>query len=287
MGGRLSLHLRRQVLELDAAGHLVWRTARQLAQWPAAQTGLLLCDVWDSHWSRGARERLEVMIPRMNAVVTAAREAGVRVVHAPSDTMEFYADHPARQRALAVEVGEPPTPVLPLPARDPRSLVGQLFAPSGMVDEYDPPLPVDAADHGTTTPDDSPHKAWRRQHPGIDIDAEADLICDDGPRVYACLRAAGIGRLLIFGVHTNMCVLHRTFAIKAMTKRGVEMALVRDLTDTMYSPARPPYVSHDEGTRLVVDYVEKFWCATVDSRDLLATAAPARGRGRSAPAPGR
>jgi len=70
------------------------------------------------------------------------------------------------------------------------------------------------------------------------------------------------------GVHTNMCVLNRSFGIKQMIKWGVEIALVRDLTDTMYNPARAPYVSHAEGTRLVVEYIEKFWCPTIGSEDL-------------------
>jgi hypothetical protein len=71
------------------------------------------------------------------------------------------------------------------------------------------------------------------------------------------------------GVHTNMCVLNRSFAIKQMVRWGVNIALVRDLTDTMYNPAMPPYVSHDEGTRLVVEYIEKFWCPSLLSDDLL------------------
>lgn len=71
------------------------------------------------------------------------------------------------------------------------------------------------------------------------------------------------------GVHTNMCVLNRPFAIKQMARWGVDVMLVRDLTDTMYNPARPPYVSHEEGTRLVVEFIEKFWCPTIASADLL------------------
>jgi isocitrate/isopropylmalate dehydrogenase len=71
------------------------------------------------------------------------------------------------------------------------------------------------------------------------------------------------------GVHTNCCILHRTFGIKQMVKWGVDMTLVRDLTDGIYSPATPPYVSHDEGTSLVVGYIEKFWCPTVLSDQLL------------------
>jgi hypothetical protein len=36
------------------------------------------------------------MAPRMNAVIKAARARGVTIVHAPSDTMDFYQDARAR-----------------------------------------------------------------------------------------------------------------------------------------------------------------------------------------------
>jgi hypothetical protein len=71
------------------------------------------------------------------------------------------------------------------------------------------------------------------------------------------------------GVHTNMCVLNRPFAIKQLVRWGVPVALVRDLTDAMYNPARAPYVSHAAGTELVIGYIERFWCPSVTSQDLL------------------
>ena len=55
----------------------------------------------------------------------------------------------------------------------------------------------------------------------------------------------------------------------ALVRWGVDVYLVRDLTDAIYDPAKPPYVSHDEGTDLVVGYIEKFWCPTLVSADLL------------------
>jgi hypothetical protein len=54
------------------------------------------------------------------------------------------------------------------------------------------------------------------------------------------------------GVHTNMCVLGRPFGIRAMVKLGRKVVLVRDLTDAMYDPRQPPYVSHARGTELVI-----------------------------------
>ncbi len=82
------------------------------------------------------------------------------------------------------------------------------------------------------------------------------------------MQQQGITQVLILGVHTNMCVLRRSFAIKQMVRWGVDIALVRDLTDTMYNPAMRPYVAHDEGTALVIGYIERFWCPTTTSADL-------------------
>jgi nicotinamidase-related amidase len=241
------LHLRRWELTQDAGGHNEWCAVTMSRTIPAAHTALILCDMWDKHWSRGASERVAAMAPRMNDVISAARHAGALIIHAPSDTMNFYADAPARQRALTVPPVEPPL------ARD---------HPSS-------PLPVDASDEGSDTGEQTTYKAWQRQHTALEIDQERDYLTDNGQQVYSILRQHGIEQVLILGVHTNMCVLNRSFAIKQMVKWGVEIALVRDLTDTMYNPARSPYVSHAEGTRLVVEYIEKFWCPSLTSADLL------------------
>jgi hypothetical protein len=49
----------------------------------------------------------------------------------------------------------------------------------------------------------------------------------------------------------------------------VRCILLRDLTDAMYSPKDRPYVSHEAGTELVIQYIEKYWCPTALSSDLL------------------
>ena len=75
------------------------------------------------------------------------------------------------------------------------------------------------------------------------------------------------------GVHANMCILNRSFAIKQMTNWGIRCILVRDLTDAMYNPRKAPYVSHAAGTELVIQHIEKYWCPTVLSADLIAALA--------------
>ena len=246
---QLHLNLRRQELSQTDDGRRYWKVIETPAKWRASETALLLCDVWDKHHCRGAMIREQLMIPRMNQTVAAAREAGALIVHAPSQTMGFYEGHPARIRALS-------TPLVALPAE---------------LDHPDPPLPIDSTDasdtnHGDETPG---VWVWTRQHADVHIDPERDVIADDGQLVYSMMAARGIGNLIIMGVHTNMCILNRSFAIKKMVRWGVRVALIRDLTDTMYNPAKPPYVSHEEGTRLVVEFIEKFWCPTILSQDVV------------------
>ena len=120
------------------------------------------------------------------------------------------------------------------------------------IEHPDPPQPVDSSDGGSDTGEENSYKAWHRQHSAIEIKDE-DAISDNGQEVYNVLKQKGIKNLLYMGVHTNMCVLGRSFAIKAMVQSGqFKVALVRDLTDAMYNPFKPPYVSHEEGTQLII-----------------------------------
>ena len=245
---QFQLTLRQQKFTQNIGGYNVWTTVESVQSIPAAGMAILLCDVWDNHPFRGAVERLETMIPRMNAVVAAARRKGAAIIHAPSDTMEFYAKSPARIRAQSIRQVEPPPDLR----------------------HDDPPLPFDAKKNGSDTGETDTTSNWTRQHPGIEIDEEHDLISDRGTEVYSFLKHYRIRWLLIMGVHTTMCILHRSFAIKQMVRWGVNIALIRDLTDSIYNPALPPYVSHDEGTQLAVGFIEKYWCPSVHSDDILA-----------------
>ena len=243
----IRVELQNQKLSQNEAGMSQWRLKTWGEDWDPRSTALILCDVWDGHWCRGAVERLGQMIPKMNEVVSNARLQGVFIIHAPSDTMDFYRDSAALRR------------MEDFPSVDPPSEIGH----------EDPSMPVDASDNGSDTGETKTHKAWTRQHPGIDIDVDRDGITDKGALVHNATEALKIDHLLIAGVHTNMCVLNRTFAIKQMVRWGKQIALIRDLTDAMYNPAMPPYVSHEDGTRLVIEYIEKFWCPTTTSDSLL------------------
>jgi nicotinamidase-related amidase len=249
-GKMLKLTLRSQELKKDKHGRSVWVSKTKKVSLPAAKTAILLCDVWDTHTQVGAAERLDAMVPRMNRVVRTLRAKGVQIIHSPSDVIARYEGSPARRRIVDCPKVKPPKDIK----------------------REDQPLPFSRESTCTDTPTidtwKGPGYPWTREHPGIEIKDE-DVISANGPEVYSFMKHKRIKHLLIMGVHTNCCILHRTFGIKQMVKWGVDIALVRDLTDSIYGPAKPPYVSHEEGTGLVVGYIEKFWCPTITSDQLL------------------
>jgi nicotinamidase-related amidase len=232
-------------------GSSLWQEVGFQQEFSCHDTALLICDMWDKHWCSGASQRVDALAGKMEPVIEAARARGILIIHAPSETMDFYKNTPERQRILAVRKVEPP-PGLNFP---------------------DPPLPIDDSDGGCDTKGDRFYKAWARENPQIGI-APEDVISDDGNEIYSLLKQQAIKNVLVMGVHTNMCVLNRPFAIKQMTKWGIRCILVRDLTDTMYNPQDRPYVPHDQGTQLVVEYIEKYWCPSVLSTDLVRSLPP-------------
>jgi len=188
---------------------------------------------------------VDALAARMAPVIEEARAAGIQIIHAPSETMQFYRDAAQRRRVIAAPKIEPPA----------------------ALSITDPPLPIDDANGGCDTADKF-YKAWTRENAALRL-APEDLVSDNGAEIYSFLRGRGIDNLLVMGVHTNMCVLNRSFAIRQMTKWGMHCVLVRDLTDSMYNPHDRPFVSHDEGTELVVQHIEKYWAPTVESAELL------------------
>jgi nicotinamidase-related amidase len=239
----ITLNLRSRVEAFKGSGD--WRAVQLQESLTVGKTAIVICDMWDKHWCTGATQRVNGLVKQMAPFVDAARNHGIQIIHAPSETMAFYENTPQRKRMLAIGKIEPPT-LIALP---------------------DPPLPIDDKNGGCDTPDHF-YKAWTREHQGIRI-ADSDVISDNGSEIYAFLRERGIGTLLLMGVHANMCILNRTFAIKKMSAAGIRCILVRDLTDAMYSPQDAPHVTHEAGTQLVIEHIEKHWCPTTTSTDLL------------------
>ena len=233
--------------------------------WPADKTAVIVCDMWDAHHCLNAVRREEEMVPRMNEVLTNARDRGALIIHAPSSCMDAYKDHPARKRAQsAPKAANLPKDIDQWCRKIPAEEKGVY-----PIDQTDGGEDDDPAEHAEwhaklKAMGRNPKAPWKSQHAGLTIKDE-DAISDSGSEIWNLLESRGINNVLLVGVHTNMCVLGRPFGLRQMAKNGKTVALVRDLTDTMYNPQKAPYVSHFEGTRLIIEHIEKYVCPTITS----------------------
>lgn len=243
----VSVRLARRTLASDSQGSRVWHIGQEDLSVPANRLAVIVCDMWDRHWSTGASLRVARLAPEINRFCRRLRDAGALIVHAPSDTVEAYRDSPARQRIA----GHGPAP-------EPRPVAV-------------PPMPMEPTNGGSDSDDplapDTP--VWSRQHEAIEINPDLDVITDDGRELVAYLRAQNRDTVLMTGVHTNMCILRRSFGLVALVGHGLSPVLVADLTDAMYDPADPPYVDHEAGTRLVIGYIAAFVAPTTHSGEVV------------------
>ncbi len=259
--------LRRKVETAKESGlfHSVWEDQK----WKADQTAIIVCDMWDLHHCLNATKRGGELAPRMNKLLKNARERGALIIHAPSSCMETYAKHPGRLRAI----NAPKSKNLP---QDIAKWCRQIPA------EEQGAYPIDQSDGGE---DDDPeeHAAWAKKLAAMGRNPKApwksqmkqleifdeDFISDNGEEIWSVMEQRGIKNVVLVGVHTNMCVLGRPFGLRQMSKNGKNVVLVRDMTDTMYNPAREPFVSHFTGTDLIVEHIEKWVCPTITSDQFL------------------
>src|SRR5688572_954164 len=231
------------------------RGSQATARWKVAQTAIVICDMWDTHTCNLSAQRVSVMAPRMNQVVSAARSLGVMIIHAPRDTMKFYEGTPWRQRMQRAPLAASSTPILNRCPREP-------------LEEKN--FPIDDTAGGCDDPVlkkwTGPYP-WTRQHPAIDI-LGFDGVSDNGQEIYNFCKQEGITNIALMGVHTNICILNRSFGIRQMTQLGFQVVLARDLTDAMYDPRQRPFVSHARGTELVIEHIEARWSPSILSEDL-------------------
>ena len=76
-------------------------------------------------------------------------------------------------------------------------------------------------------------KEWRRlpatrEHSGIDIDHGRDVISYQGKERWSYNQHCGIEPVRSTGVHTNFCILNRTFPTRQMVCWGMPIALTCD-----------------------------------------------------------
>jgi nicotinamidase-related amidase len=221
--------------------------------WDPARLAVVVCDMWDAHHCVSAMRRVTEMAPRMNEVLSALREEGALIVHAPADCMPYYESSPARQRAMLAPHADAPVP-----------FDWQDWEPDELTR-----LPLTLTDPGTCScsgpePCGDRYRAWTRQTPLIEV-LETDAITDDGQQLFNLLEQRGITDIVIMGVHATACVLGRPYGIRQLVHLGKRPVLCRDLTDAFHRDPR----GHKWGTEEIVSHIERRWCPSVTSDQLV------------------
>jgi len=264
----LNLTLRKQVRVADGLNQ--FHTVTEPQTWNPAETAIILCDVWDSHTCENAVKRVNELSPRLNEVVIALRNAGVTVIHAPSNCMDSYKDHPCRLRAKET----PKSKSLPAEIEKWCYKIPAEEQGTYPIDQSDGGCDDEPAAHAAWTAKiiaegRDPKRPWKKQTATIVVDDTQDYITDLGDEVWSILETKGVKNVIIAGVHTNMCVLGRPFGLRRMAQNGKNAVLLRDMTDTMYNPKAAPYVSHFTGTDLIISHIERHVCPTITSDQII------------------
>jgi len=249
---KLVLQARSRIASSRLSGRYLEVSRR--VEWNARETAVIICDMWDRHWCPSASARVAELAPAINRFVAAARLRGVLIVHAPSETMAFYQDYPQRQAAR----NAPRAADLPAGMARGKAFISR----RELLDLW-----ADDLNHACDCARCRQHRTWSRQIETIQI-APEDLISDSGAEMWNVFAERGIKNVLLVGVHTNICVVGRSFGLRNWANFGFNAMLVRDLTDAMYSPRRASDLDHFSGTERVIVHIEKFICPTVFSTAL-------------------
>ena len=246
------------------------KPALTTANWDPKKSAVIVCDMWDLHHCLNAVRREKEMAPRANDFLKAARAKGMLIIHAPSDCMKPYEGTPGRLRAK----NAPKAANFPVDIGQWCSKIPTEERSKYPIDQTDGGEDDDPAEHARWATELkakglNPRAPWTRQIDTLAIDQEKDAITDSGVEVWNLLESRGIDQVLLLGVHVNMCVAGRPFGLRQMAKNGKKVALVRDLTDSMYNPGCWPHVTHQQGTAIFIDHLEKHVCPTVTSDQLL------------------
>ncbi len=243
----IGVTLRNQVLQ--TTGRIRWSPQERVEEWEPSQTAMVVVDMWDKHWCPSATERVGAIAVFINETINAGRDLGIQIIHAPSETSTFYNNTQSRKWVLSLPNVTMPTPI---------------------PHDY-PPMPLNTDDLGCDVPGFNEYKAWTRETPLITIHDEDGLIDDEqnGQTLYNIVAAKGIKNIMYMGVHENMCIMNRAFAIVKSVSWGLNVAVIREATDTMYEPMKPPYVDHETSVIMMTEYIEKFWANSISAYDFL------------------
>lgn len=259
-GGLLNVVTRQQRQQFT--GRHQWDVVEQTEQWPASSTAFVVVDMWNDHPCLSATFRIHGLAGPMEQVLSAARSAGVSIIHAPSGCGQSMAHLPARQYVLNLTNH-------PLPSTRPHDDPQFPLVINGSQAQCGPPemkSEMCGCDGTWRAGGSWPKTVYCPQLATLTVkDQDAVVEDDGGQQIFNVLTDRNITHIVYMGVHestrqpsldytrrltrtrlvlvarlnsgdnacADMCIMGRSFAIKQTVGWGFKVALMRDLVDTM------------------------------------------------------
>jgi nicotinamidase-related amidase len=233
-------------------GRFGWRTTDELITREPSRTALIIIDMWEKYWCPSDVQSQIALASMINLTAHYARARGMMVIHAPSDCLAAYNNSPAREWVKMLP--RAPTPTLENISFPPYPLYPCADYPNTCWPSCDSYWGDPSANPGQPLPwDPTRGHETAGENRGIDVLDEDAVVDTNSLEEFATIVAAKRLRTILYtGVATNMCVMDRAWGMHNALRLRLEPIILRELTETAYSPYDSPYVSKDESTRLMV-----------------------------------
>lgn len=213
--------------------------------WLANETAIIVVDMWNQHPCLSAELRVTELADRINKFLPKMRKKGIKIIHAPGETQNFYKNSPEHQRILAS--------------------LSQLPFPFDWInqEEHEPSMPLpDGCEEG-----ERKNIHWWRQHPAIALSSE-DVVSSDAQEIFNYLKTHRIKNLLYVGVHSNICLSGMTYGLRSFKAQGFQVAMIADLTDSYTINYPGQKLNHEQRNQIIINHVSTYLAPTVSSDQL-------------------
>lgn len=214
-----------------------------MAEYRHNQVALLVCDMWDTFCWSPVVKQLNRLAPGINRLAGFFRNSGSLIVHCPSGCAEkFHANDKARLRVVN-------TPRASAPPQQ----------------QWYDPTEIHPFPESIVVPDVSNFTdVYHRQHLGVPINQDRDVISEKGRELANVYKAYGIEKVYIVGIHLNGCILSRSFGVRGLIEAwNKKVEVVWDLTAVLSMG------DQRKDLRLMAKYVEEHWCPVITSDELI------------------
>ena len=217
------------------------------------EIALLSIGIWNGHSCYSATERIHKLAAEANIFIKKMRENGSHIIHCGSYSNYYCKEGNWEETNLR------------------KNMKGHSMAILKDKGITIPPLPLDDSDGGYEKEDKNLEYDKKKVsiHESIEIDYEKDCISSYSKEILNYLYAKKIKCILVFGTHTNMCILDKPYGIKWYIRYGFPTICVRDLCDSMYNSKKFPFVEHEKSNDIMSEWLEKYICPTINSTEVL------------------